>query len=401
MAALEIRAPQTDELDAIVDLSELVFHERLSDAERARRRALLESAPSVSAFDGGELVGNVTAYPFELSIPGGALPCAGISLAGVRPTHRRRGLLTALLERQLDDALGAGRPLAGLWAAEGAIYGRFGFGAATRGVELELRADRPLVWRLEPDARALRLIAPADAPATLGPIYDRARTRRAGMPARTADWWRRLTLRDEGAPAEEQARGIVRVAVLADAGYVAYRALGETAWVVDLAGDTPAVEAALWRYMASIDGIAHVRAETRPVDDAVGRMLESGDDVAAERGVHDALWLRLLDVGAALRARAWGAELAVTLRLTDARRPANVGTWRLEAGPGAPARWEPARGTADLALDARELAAAYLGGVTLARLAAAGLVDERTPGAVEALDAALRTPRAPFMPDHF
>jgi predicted acetyltransferase len=401
-AAVDIAPLDGDRVDDAVALSELVFHEKGSDAEVERRRRLLRGARAFGAFDGGSLVGCAAAYAIELSIPGGALPCAGVAFVGVSPTHRRRGVLTALFERLLPDAVGAGQLLAALWAAEAAIYGRYGFGAATRAVDFELRADRPLAFRIEPDDRPLRFLDWRQAPDVLGPIHARWRVRRPGMPARTPEWWRDQALRPDGAADQDSRLGPLRIAVLDEAGYAAYRSSEGHVEVVELVGDTPAVEAALWRWLASIDLVDRVAAPSRPVDEPLPRMLAEGGDAAPSRELYDALWLRLLDVPAALRARAWAADVDVVLDVADARLPVNAGTWRLTAGPGVgEARCERTSGAADVRLDVRELGAAYLGGVPLAALAAAGLVDERTPGALDGLDAALRVPLAPYCADHF
>src|SRR6185503_18593563 len=85
---------------------------------------------ALAAYDGDEPVALTGAYRFDLSIPGGELPCAGVTWVGVIPTHRRRGILRDLMRRELEDVHSWGEPIAALWASEAAIYGRFGYGHA-------------------------------------------------------------------------------------------------------------------------------------------------------------------------------------------------------------------------------------------------------------------------------
>ena len=183
-AGFEVRALGEDELPAVIALGFLAFHERPPDdaEERARLEWFLRGARLFGAYDGDELAGVAGALPLELSVPGGALPCAGLTWVVVSPTHRRRGALTALMGAVLGDARARGEPLAALWAAEGAIYGRFGFGLATYQHALEVSARAPLELRVAPDPRPLRMVDLEAAPAVLA---GRARAR-ARAPSRPA-----------------------------------------------------------------------------------------------------------------------------------------------------------------------------------------------------------------------
>ena len=93
-----------------------------------------------AAFDGDRIVGGAGAFPFELTIPGGTVPCGGVTVVGVLPTHRRRGVLTAMMRAQLEDIRDRGEPIAALWASEEVIYRRFGYGLAS--LSGEWPADR-------------------------------------------------------------------------------------------------------------------------------------------------------------------------------------------------------------------------------------------------------------------
>lgn len=165
-----------------------------------------------------------------------------------------------------------------------------------------------------------------------------------------------------------------------------------------VATDAPAA-AALWSYLASIDLTAKVRAWARPGDDPLLDFAADRDQVQVVRR-YPALWLRLVDVRAALTARTWAADVDIVLEVEDAALPANAGRFRLTAGPRG-VTWGATREPAELSLDVRELAACYLGGTGVARLVRAGLVVEHTPGAARRLDAALATDLLPFTGDDY
>src|SRR5918997_1713898 len=122
------------ELRSSFDLGSAVFAEgpRASEDRWTEQRAIAEADRTFVVDDGGQLVGTGSSYSFEVALPGGRLPMAGVTWVGVLPTHRRRGVLTALMAAVIDQALERGEPLAGLTASEATIYRRFGFGVAAR-----------------------------------------------------------------------------------------------------------------------------------------------------------------------------------------------------------------------------------------------------------------------------
>src|SRR5438105_11399722 len=91
-----------------------------------------------AAWDDGKIVGGAGAFTFEMTVPGGTVPTAGVTVVGVYPTHRRRGVLRSMMRAQLDDVHERGEPLAALWASEETIYGRFGYGLASWCGEISL-----------------------------------------------------------------------------------------------------------------------------------------------------------------------------------------------------------------------------------------------------------------------
>jgi predicted acetyltransferase len=403
----DVRPVPDDELDAALDLGYLAFHAPPLEAdERARNARFLGAAHRFGAYDEGVLVGLAAAFDFSLSIPGGELPCAALTWVAVAPTHRRRGALTALMGELLGDARRRGQPLAALWASEGGIYGRYGFGVATYMQELEVDSRAALAFRVEPDPGPLRLVPRDAASSVLAAPHERERARRAGLPARTPEWWREAVLHTPPEMAQ-QGLGEARVVVLGPrsdpVGYAVYRVRAPEEYgderpgrvdVAELVADTAAAEAALWRYLVSIDLTDSVLASNRPVDDALPLMVADPYRVTLTRRL-PALWLRVLDVPAALSARAFAAPVALTVLVRES--PGVEAAWQLSEDGGC----ERADASPDLELDMRDLGSAFLGGVSLAALHAAGLVTERTPGSVATLDAALRTPLAPYIPDDF
>ncbi|MFD5622400.1 GNAT family N-acetyltransferase [Streptomyces yangpuensis] len=409
---VDIREVPEADIDRALELAYLVFHDRPEKEARERHHALLERCDRIGAYDGDLLVGFMAAHDFRLSVPGADLPCPGLTFVCVAPTHRRRGVLTALMTRMMRRATDSGRPIAALWASEAAIYGRFGYGGATTGATVEIDSTRPLALRIDPDRRPLRLVDPEDAVDVIGPFHEAARAGRPGRPSRSPERWREewLTEQDE----EDEELSPPRIIVLGDpgepvAGYVIYRTKPEDdggaartpglVRVDELEADTPAVAAALWECVAALDLTGKVSAWGRPADDPLLHFAADRDQVRVT-AQFPALWLRLVDVGAALTARSWAAPVELVLEVHDARLPDNAGRFRLKAGPHG-TTYDHADGAADLALDVRELAACYLGGTRVADLVAAGLVQEHTPGAADALDAALHTPVLPHTSDEF
>ncbi|MFF1558556.1 GNAT family N-acetyltransferase [Streptomyces sp. NPDC058279] len=409
---VDIHAVPEADIDRALELAYLAFHDRPGKEVRERHHTLLTRCGRIGAYDGHALVGFMAAHDFRLSVPGADLPCPGLTFVAVAPTHRRRGVLSALMHEQLRRTAAEGAPIAALWASEAAIYGRFGFGGATQGATVEIDSTRPLALRVEPDRRPLRLIDPADAPAVIGPYHEAARATRAGRPSRDRVRWTDGWLCEEDEEDEEFSPP--RIIASGEpgrpvAGYVLYRTKPEgddgpfrtpgMVRVDELEADTPQVAAALWQCVASLDLTGTVRAWCRPPDDPLLSFAADRDQVRVT-ALFPALWLRLVDVRAALTARAWSAPVEVVLELADVHLPANAGRFRLKAGPQG-ATFEGAGADPDLVLDVRELAAVYLGGTRVTELVAAGLVEERSRGAAAALDAALRVDLLPHTADEF
>lgn len=410
---LTLRRLAPGEQAAFLDALDLSFHGSPAPAEaREQLSRLIELDRTAVVFDGDTIAGTSGAFSFRLSIPGGELPCAGISVVTVRPTHRRRGLLRRMITRLHQDAAERGEPIAALTASEGTIYGRFGYGAATWATFYAIDGSaqlRDAVAAGDVAAPPIELRDPAGAAELLAPIWVRMRTVRPGIPTRGAGWWASL-LADhpdlrEGALATRLA--LARDATGAAVGYALYRArpakdMGEDARleVLELIAPDPADEDRLWRFLCGIDLIERVDVPGRPVDDALPMRFADLRAVTVKAHV-DVMWIRVLDVPAALAARRWAQPLDLVIGVEDPLVAANAGNWRLQVDGTGEARCTATDRAPDLVLDVRELGSVYLGGVPLTQLADAGRVEERTPGAVRSLDAALWVPRAPWLPEEF
>jgi predicted acetyltransferase len=398
-----VRAAREDELDALRDVVDVAFHRERSPAQAERLRAAEARPATIVAEADGRIVGTAGAYAWTMSVPGGELPVSAVTIVTVLPTHRRRGILRAMMGRLAADARDQGRPVAALWASEGTIYGRFGYGPAAwvRDAHAPLRGGLPL-RAPAPEPLDVRLVPRDEASPVLAPIHERVRARRPGMMARDEAWWTERILAD---PLDERGpAGPLRVVVAGEDGYALYRvreaeptgpvAARTIVEAVELVGATAQAERTLLTFLSRIDLADELLLAQRPVDDP---LLFATVDARAltTQTAHDALWVRILDLPAAVAGRAWAAPLDVVLRVDHSEDELVAGTWALRGGPGG-ATAERTDAPADLALHARELGSLYLGGITVAALRDAGVVEERTPGAAAALDAALRVDRAPW-----
>jgi predicted acetyltransferase len=390
--------------DATMQIGQYFGNEgNLENAERFSR--ILPFERMHAAFDGATMVGGAGAFPFPMSVPGGALvDCAGTTVVGVAPTHRRRGVLTAMMRAQLDDAHERGEPIAALWASEETIYGRFGFGRAAFGGDASIPRQR--VSFVAPNERrgAIRFVETEEALQLFPPLWEGLARQRPGVFIRSPAWWEVRTLRD---PAEwRHGGGPKRFIVLEldgrTAGYAIYR--HHMAWaegvssgklvVIEAIADSPQANAELWRFLLDVDWIATIELHLAPPDHPAFFLL--AEPRHASYRLWDSLWVRLLDVGTALSARTYADDGELVFDVRDAFCPWNEGRWRLADG-----RAERTDADPDLRLDVRELGSPYLGGIGFVQLAQAGLVEEVAPGALERADRMFRHPLFPWCPEIF
>ncbi|MFE3161830.1 GNAT family N-acetyltransferase [Streptomyces sp. NPDC059224] len=381
-----------------------------ADQLEARRKQFVPGR-LLGAFDGSRCVATFRSFDQELTAVGGAtVPADAISSVTVSPTHRRRGLLTRMMSKDLAAAKERGDVVATLIAAEYPIYGRYGFGPATTLTEWTVEVGRTGLdprWSAPEDGARIDLLDAEDV-RKLGPeLHERVRRGTPGAVSRSELWWQLRTgaVRFE-TDWTEPFHAAYRSADGAVEGLVAYTAddtwhgkqPDETATVKWLLGATPAAERALWHYLCSIDWITRVKSGWRSPDDLLPHYLP---DPRAARITSQAdwLWVRILDVVRALEARTYDAEGALVLEVVD-RQGLAGGRFRLAASAGR-ATCAPTAEDPELVLDVAELAAVWLGDQSVARLHALGRVRETRVGAVRKADALLRTPGRPWCPDIF
>src|ERR1043166_7761534 len=151
----EVRVCAPEEVTGALSGIGPYFGGRATDESPELLKTILPAERVHAAFDEGAIVGGAGAYLFETTVPGGAqVPTAGVMAVGVLPTHRRRGALTKLMQRQLTDAHERGEPLATLYASEGNIYSRFGSGLASLAGSMELPKEHALLRDDEPIGQA-------------------------------------------------------------------------------------------------------------------------------------------------------------------------------------------------------------------------------------------------------
>jgi predicted acetyltransferase len=366
---------------------------------------------SLGLWDGDRVVATSGIYSLQMTVPGALVPCAGVTWVTVSPTHRRQGVLTSIMRRQLTELHEQQRePVAALWAAEYPIYGRFGYAPAALRGGLSGRTER---LALRPDVEVgkgrVERVPVAEYRAAAMPLYDAVRRHVPGNMARDDRWWDR-TLRDrpEGRDGATERRYLLHTEPDGTVtGYAAYRVKASwtdtsepdgTLTVEEIRATSTPAYAALWDFLLSVDLIRQLRYPMASADDPVRHLL------ADARALHvqpvDGLWVRLVDVDRALAARRYPAPIDLVLEVRDRFCPWNAGRWRLT---GHPAGGHCARTDRDpdLVVDVEALAAAYLGGVSLATLQGAGRVTEVSPGAVTLAATAFRWPVTPWCPDEF
>jgi predicted acetyltransferase len=368
----------------------------VSDELMASGQASWSDGDWLAAWDGDRCIGNLGAFRFETTIPGGArVPTAGYSRVGVLPTHTRQGLLTQLMQRSLREARERGQVLASLRASEAPIYGRFGYGLAGDFVAAHITSDRTRPLQGARATGSMRLLRGEEVLDVVPSLYERVARRWVGTISRPEWMWKRYLKAATEPTATPFGKGEF-VAVHTgidgvDDGYVHYEtelreefatAFVGSGTVHDLWGGSDAVELAIWQYLFDIDLVKTWRASERPVNDPIRRALY---DVRAyeTRQISDEQWLRLLDVDAALTARTYGpCSTTVTIAVSDPLIEDNNDRWEISGG-GAQRTSAPA----DLIVDISTLSTAYMGSVAWRDIAASGLLAvDASPATLELLD---------------
>jgi len=401
---IRLRQPTADEIRAFVQPTGEAFAASFSDAELDLERRLWELDRMIGAVDGERWVGTGGAYSFGLTVPGGEVAAAGITMIGVTPSHRRRGILRQMMRWLLDQARERGEPVSILWASESAIYQHFGYGIGTLQSTFDIERNRIAFARAAPALGRIRLVDRDEATRLFAPVYEAVRVGIPGTVTRSEARWRLDQVED--ADWQRAANGIKYRAVLEvdgePRGYAIYRAKEEwgemgpnnTVLVFEVVGLDPAAERAIWEWLAGIDLVGHIKGQRAPVPHPL--MLQLTEPRRLGLNVREGMWLRLIDLKAALEARTYEAGGSLTFEVTDEFCPWNAGRWRVDVAGDGQGTLTASDADPDLTLDIADLATTYLGTFTFANLAQAGRVGECRPGAVAEADRLFATSTAPW-----
>ncbi len=349
----------------------------------------------------------------RMTVPGGAaVPTAAVTVVTVHPPYRRRGLLTQLMRHQLEDVAARGEPLAALWASEAQIYGRFGYGAATTLAVLKGTNRRlDFLPRVEV-AGSVDEVTRAQFLKVAPGLHEAMRGERPGTFVRDGEMWEWAIFDMEFARrGASELRYLLHYSASGDVdGVGTYRfkekwegsePQGEV-HVGQVWAEDPTAHAGLWRYLLDLDLARTFKWGNAPTDELLPLLVS--DHRAVETELSDNIYLRIVDVEAALRAREYAAGVDLVIEVDDPLLPANSGRYRLVtdgAPDGAAPEVTRVDSAPDISLDVRELASIYLGGVPLTNLHRVRRVTEHTPGAVAAASTAFGWHRAPWCPDMF
>lgn len=405
--AIEVRPGERSEFMAYARAVERAFGGEEDTVEQLASWEQRIDGRFYVAADGATMLGGAADFAFRMTVPGGSVATAGVTGVGIIPTHRRQGLLTRLMDLELRTIKARGEPVAILWASEAAIYQRFGYGLAARSGSIELARSRTAYLSPGRSQGSLRLVDQSEASRLFPPIFERAHVRYPGAWARDEHWWAAYLDDPEG-----RRRGggpktyVVHERAGKPDGYAFYRvttdwaASGPTSTlrVFEALGEDPSATREVWRYLCDVDLVETIVARGGAAEHPL--LLLLADPRALRLTVADGLWLRLVDVAAALESRRYGAADRLSLGVTDTFLPEEAGTYLLETGADT-ARASRTEGPVDLALDTADLAATYLGGTTFQALADVGRVIELAPGSIERADAMFRSPVYPWSPGYF
>lgn len=401
---VEIRTIAEDEFETWMRAIESAFGGHVSPEDVQNERKVIDPARCLAALDGDDIVGCASSVVFEMTVPGGTIPTVGITGVGVVPTHRRRGVNTALMRRQLDDIRDEGFAIAALFASEGGIYGRFGYGLATFDGFVDIETSRSaFVPGSEDDGRVLMVERDAAKDRYLS-IFDESRLTRPGAMRMEPNWFDyEFAEKHFGEERKfffafhETGKDVDGVAVYTikhnwsgvpqnEVELYALDALNSLAY------------AQMWRFVLDLDLVSKLTAWSRPPDEPLLHLLR--EPRRLNMRLKDGMWVRLLDIPRALTARRYPHDGRIVFDVRDAFCPWNEGRYALDAGAEG-ATCEQTDDEAELLLTTNELAAAYLGGSTFSQLHRAGRVSEERAGAIGTADAMFASDPPPWAMLHF
>ena len=389
------RVPPTDLLSWVQSVG-FANSEEIAESEWLDLAPVVEPERTLGAYDGDQIIGGGSILSFDVTVPGGAaVPSAGITWVGIMPTHRRQGALRQLMTSMLQDAGERHEPLAVLWASEGSIYQRFGYGLATLASSIELERERAILIPPDPPTGKVRLVGVDEARRLFEPIFEHNRARIPGFYSRHDTWWKIDVLGDFKWARRGFERKFYAVHESADGqpdAYAIYRVKQE--WANSTPGSELAVQEIfaldgdalreMWRFIFGVDLIKRITTRAGSANEPLTLMLAEPRRVNLR--VRDGLWLRVVDVVAALERRGYAADGTVVIEVRDEFLPHSGGRFRLKTSGGRGTA-ERTNDAADIAMDASDLGAMYLGGFSFEDLARAGRTSELSSGSRARADA--------------
>jgi predicted acetyltransferase len=412
MSDIGVRPIRDDELTDYLRCVGIAFHfaAEVSDSRLELARTHFDSLDRrLGAFVAGALSGTAGSFAAQLTVPGRrTVPCAAVTQVTVLPTHRRRGLLAAMMKMQLQDAIERGELAAMLIAAEWPIYGRYGYGMAVEAAATIVDAG-DAVFRDPVLEGSIELVDAATLAERAPGPFDLHRITSPGSIDRSARSWPLhvgLTPPEGNEPPRNRSRVVRRDPTGTVDGYATYDS--DEKWehnrprvklnVSEFIAANPAAWRDLWRYLCAVDWVTEVHANVRAVDEDLRPLLTNGR-TARQADRSDHMWVRLLDVPGALEARTYEIPVHAVLEVHDPYLDRG-GRFLFEGGPDG-AQCTPTDREPDVALGIDVLGAAYLGGASLDSYRRAGRIDESTDGAIAALHRGMHTSRAPWATTNF
>lgn len=404
---VELRSIPPGGAREFLEVTEAAFGAGLPDEVFEDLRHVIETDRAIGAYDGKTMVGTAAAYTLRLTVPGGEAGCAGVTMVGVVPTHRRRGVMTKMMTTQLRDVRDRGEPLAALWASEDVIYGRYGYGPASMQALIDVPRVRATFLDPSPPSGTIRLVERDEAIERFPAVYDRVRTATPGTFVRSEPWWRHRILRDaskdEGGPffrallehdGEPAAYAVYQVQQKWERGVT-----GATVELREVMAATPAATVDVWKFVFGIDLVESIRSTSffLPSHHPLQLMVEQPRYLTFM--LSNGLWVRVVDVPAALSARRYRGSGTLTIGVRDPFFAENDGVWRMDVEDGR-AEVTKTSGEAEIGLGISELGSLYLGGYTFAQMAGAARISGDA-AALDRADALWRTGVAPWSPEIF
>ena len=395
---LEMRTVTADEFAKWLSAESRAHGNRLADDPEALRPHF-DLDRTVVILEKSNIVGGSHSRRVEMSLPGATTVISGVCNVSVQPTHTRRGVMTQMMQHQLNDFHQRDEALAALFSTESIIYGRFGYGIGS--LYERWTIERPYTAYTHPKKSPGKVffVDPEDTPKELPEVFRRSTKNRPGVFQRELHHWERDSQAQEhsqGGPG-----GFFYVAYEENGrvdGYATYRSTGTTLVVNELMAATQEATAALWRFCFDVDRMSTTEALKRPVDDPLPWML--ADPRRLRRSTRDGVWVRVVDVRAALALRRYLREDRLVLEVKDDNCPWNQERFELEGSPdGASCR--VSNKSPDLVLNVTHLASVFMGAVSFSTLAGANLIEECTPNALLRADCMFASQYQPWSPHSF